>query len=222
MKRGDGGPGLLITAESQTAGRGRRGRSWTTLPGRSLACTLVIRAPVLERPGRASLAAGVAVARACEAAGSPPLHIKWPNDLVCADHKAGGLLLETLQAPDGTPLLLIGVGLNLGGALDLPRGDSVLPPGDLGLPSDPERRLALARAVGGSLMDAMADPTAEDLMREFRRRSWLDGRRVRLSSAEGPREVLLQTVSGEGDLLLEGGERLRGEHVTILAVHPAD
>jgi BirA family biotin operon repressor/biotin-[acetyl-CoA-carboxylase] ligase len=66
--------GTLVTAEQQTAGRGRQGRSWSAPPGRALLCSLVLRDP----PALLSLLAGVAV---CDAVGERA-RVKWPNDVV--------------------------------------------------------------------------------------------------------------------------------------------
>ena len=87
---------VLIAAEEQTAGRGRRGRRWHSAPGAGITFSLARR---VDRPARElaalSLVAGVAVARALHARGVKAARLKWPNDLVVDGAKLGGILVET-------------------------------------------------------------------------------------------------------------------------------
>ncbi|MBU3675520.1 MAG: biotin--[acetyl-CoA-carboxylase] ligase [Solirubrobacteraceae bacterium] len=105
---GAGAPhGTLVTAASQSAGRGRQGRSWEAPAGSSLLMSLVLREPSDLLP----LAAGVAVARAC---GSEAL-VKWPNDVVVAGPDGGLLKLAGILA-EGRPQegwAVLGIGLNV-------------------------------------------------------------------------------------------------------------
>jgi BirA family transcriptional regulator, biotin operon repressor / biotin---[acetyl-CoA-carboxylase] ligase len=96
--------GTLVTADEQTAGRGRQGRAWSAPAGASLLCSWVIRsdppAPLL------SLAAGVAVA---ELAGERA-RVKWPNDVLIDGRKLAGILVE------GRPQerwAVLGIGINV-------------------------------------------------------------------------------------------------------------
>lgn len=108
----------LLVAEHQTAGRGRMGRSWTSVPGASLTFSLALPMRVVDWSGL-SLAVGVALADALEPepAGQPRIGLKWPNDLWLLDGpgvgvKFGGILIETLPAGNQR-LAVIGVGLNV-------------------------------------------------------------------------------------------------------------
>jgi BirA family transcriptional regulator, biotin operon repressor / biotin---[acetyl-CoA-carboxylase] ligase len=109
--------GTVVVAESQTAGRGRRGRAWVDEPGASLLASIVLR-PRLE-PARLpglSLAAGVAVAEALiRTAGLAP-RLKWPNDVLVDGRKIGGILLESRLggATAGPVTVALGIGVNLG------------------------------------------------------------------------------------------------------------
>ena len=99
---------LLIAAEEQTAGRGRRGRRWHSAPGASITFSLArqIFRPPRELPAL-SLVAGVAAARALRALGVP-VRLKWPNDLEVEGAKLGGILVETR----GGNHAVIGIGVN--------------------------------------------------------------------------------------------------------------
>ena len=108
------GPGLVCSAEQQTAGRGRRGRAWVSPYARNIYLSLVWEyhegAAALEG---LSLAVGVAVARALAQLGLPPLQLKWPNDLLFGGSKLGGVLLEMAGDASGRCQVVIGVGINV-------------------------------------------------------------------------------------------------------------
>jgi len=107
-----GGGCVLLAAEAQTAGRGQRGRRWHSMPGRDVTFSL---ARHLARPAHElatlSLVAGVAAAGALRALGVAATALKWPNDLVVAGAKLGGILVETRAERDGTRAV-VGVGVN--------------------------------------------------------------------------------------------------------------
>lgn len=104
--------GTCLAAEMQTAGRGRRGRSWQSGLGMSLTFSLLWRfdkgAAAL---GGLSLAVGLAVANALRELGVPA-ELKWPNDILVADQKLGGILIETQGDMLGPTAAVIGIGLN--------------------------------------------------------------------------------------------------------------
>src|SRR5512146_708424 len=92
--------GEVVIAERQTAGRGRRGRPWTSPPRCNLAMSLVLR-PELP-PSRApelTLLASVAVCQAIRQAGVAAA-IKWPNDILARGRKVAGILTEMAAEPD--------------------------------------------------------------------------------------------------------------------------
>ena len=98
--------GLVVVADVQTAGRGRLGRTWEAPPGASLLVTVLLRRS--GDPGRAVMAAGVALADAIEVVAGIDAWLKWPNDVVRNDRKLAGLLAEV----DGDALA-VGAGCNV-------------------------------------------------------------------------------------------------------------
>jgi BirA family biotin operon repressor/biotin-[acetyl-CoA-carboxylase] ligase len=110
---------VLLLADEQTAGRGRRGQRWHSAPGEGLTLSLAV---VLRRPLRElaalPLVAGVAVARALRALGVARAALKWPNDIVVDGAKLGGILVET-KSLNGAIKAVVGVGINLRGAAAL-------------------------------------------------------------------------------------------------------
>jgi BirA family biotin operon repressor/biotin-[acetyl-CoA-carboxylase] ligase len=113
----------LLVAEHQTAGRGRLGRTWKSIPGASLTFSLALPMRMADWSGL-SLAVGVALADALEPdaqAGRPRIGLKWPNDLwlmatlenaPVVGVKLGGILIETVAA-GSQRLAVIGIGLNV-------------------------------------------------------------------------------------------------------------
>lgn len=110
---GEAGP-VWITAAIQTAGRGRRGRAWSTERG-NLAATLlmVTDAPPVEA-AQVSFVAALAAAELADACLGPDVaRLKWPNDVLIHGKKAVGILVESGARPDGRLWLAVGVGVNL-------------------------------------------------------------------------------------------------------------
>ena len=120
--------GAVVIADEQTAGRGRRGHTWFSPAGSGLYVSIVLT------PGRARvdrdrattllpLAAGVALAEAVDLMTALRIDIKWPNDLLVARRKLGGILAEAVSAPTPTgaaralntvDTVVVGYGINVG------------------------------------------------------------------------------------------------------------
>lgn len=110
----DDGRVHVLVADSQRAGRGRRGRQWLSWEGASLTFSALWRfgtgAPA---PAGLSLAAGLALARALEELGVEGVQLKWPNDVLVHGNKLAGILIDLLPARGRPPAAVIGIGLNL-------------------------------------------------------------------------------------------------------------
>ncbi|KUJ78775.1 bifunctional biotin operon transcriptional regulator/biotin--[acetyl-CoA-carboxylase] ligase [Microbulbifer flavimaris] len=109
------GHGLVVLAEQQTAGRGRRGRQWVSpfAAGISLSIGWQFQGGVQILEGL-SLAVGVALARALERFDVPDVRLKWPNDVWCQGRKLAGVLLELSGDLTDRCGVVVGVGLNVG------------------------------------------------------------------------------------------------------------
>lgn len=113
--------GTIVTADEQTAGRGRQGRVWTAPPGKALLYSAIVR-PLDDRHLMLPLAAPLAVCEAAEELSGDPAHgneaagrdfhcgVKWPNDVLVEGRKLAGILVEA-RPQDGWAV--VGVGLNL-------------------------------------------------------------------------------------------------------------
>ncbi len=106
--------GALVVAEAQTGGRGRLGRQWDSPPGAGLYVSLLLRPPLppTEMP-QITLTTAVAVARAVKRVTGVAPGIKWPNDLLLAGKKLGGILTEMETESEQIRHLVVGLGLNV-------------------------------------------------------------------------------------------------------------
>jgi BirA family biotin operon repressor/biotin-[acetyl-CoA-carboxylase] ligase len=126
----DGGApeGLVVAADFQSAGRGRRDRRWEARPGDGLLVSALLRPQGLapERRGLVASAAALAARRACAAVAGVDAEIKWPNDLL-----AGGAKLAGILAVATGGAVVVGMGLNVHGG----------PPGSICLDGLAARRI---------------------------------------------------------------------------------
>ncbi len=115
-RRADAGAdaGLLVIAEEQTAGRGRRGRAWESMRGEGLFMSLLLRPDIPpERAPMLTLVMGLAVRDALAEACDVDARIKWPNDIVTDERKLCGILSEMNSEKRTVHHVVIGVGINM-------------------------------------------------------------------------------------------------------------
>ncbi|WP_410820281.1 biotin--[acetyl-CoA-carboxylase] ligase [Micromonospora sp. 050-3] len=210
--RADEPEGLVVVAERQTAGRGRRGRVWQS-PARAGIATSVLLRPGEAVPERGwlpatptgygwlPLLAGVALVETVARLAELEATLKWPNDLLIDDAKCAGVLAEAVpgRAPDQPPAIVLGVGLNV-----TLRADE-LPVNPTGLPAT---SLQLAGAVATD-----RDPLLRALLRAVA--DWYDRWRSAGGDAvaSGLRDAYLAacaTIGREVRVLLPNGDSLTG------------
>lgn len=105
--------GTIVVADTQTGGRGRLGRVWTSPPGGNLYLSCVLRPPLaLPQTPALALAIGIAVCDAVRSVGAPA-KLKWPNDILLGDRKVAGILLEAQSQGSRLESLIVGIGVNL-------------------------------------------------------------------------------------------------------------
>ena len=200
----------VLLAEYQTAGRGRRGRTWIAPPGGAICLSL--NWTFREVPadlGALGLVIGVCSLRALESVGVTRARLKWPNDLLVDDRKLGGILIELRAESGGPACVVIGVGLNvsLGAALLQSIAETGVAPTDLvaaGL-----SRLArneVAASLVGEYVRGLLDFEKQGLRpfgEEWRQADALRGRPVTVSALEGTTKGLARGIDLHGALLVE-------------------
>ncbi len=182
--------GLALTAESQTGGRGRRGRSFQSLAGKGLYLSVLLRpqAP-LEMVSQLTAWTAVAVCRAIEDVSGIRADVKWPNDVLVGGKKLCGILTELgVEAETGSlSYVVVGMGVNVRQTRQDfgPELEGIAT--SLALLGADVRREALARALLDRLdeMDAAFPAAREAWLEEYRRRCVTLGRRVKLIGPEG-------------------------------------
>lgn len=186
--------GTIVTAGTQTAGRGRQGRTWSAPPGRALLLSVIVRGSG-EAFSLLPLAAAVAVA---DVAG-PEARIKWPNDILLGDRKLAGVLCEG-RPQEGWAI--VGVGVNVAVDLrDLP-AELHATAATLGRPPT-DVDVVLGRLLT-ELDRALALPS-EELLRAWSARDGLRGRPILWAGGTG----VAGGIDGVGRLVVElpGGGR---------------
>ncbi len=205
----------LLVAEVQTAGRGRRGRGWTSVAGGSLAFSLGWR---FEQGAGflagLSLAVGIALARALEAEGFRDIALKWPNDLLYRHCKIGGILIELSGDALGPSLAIIGVGLNVrippGARRDIAQAVADLTSIDPAREIDRNRLLARIAEELISLLERYARDGFAPFMAEWQRRHALHRKAVRVLLPDGSTaRGHVAGVDADGALVLDDGGRRR-------------
>jgi BirA family biotin operon repressor/biotin-[acetyl-CoA-carboxylase] ligase len=196
--------GLVVTADEQSAGRGRRGTEWFAPPGSALLYSALLRPFTAERSPLLPLAIPVAVCEAAEAVAPVRCQVKWPNDVWIDERKAAGVLVEA-RPEEGWAV--IGVGVNVA----IPAGDfppelgdtatSLLPAG-AGGPSAVQRTLAELNEALARWVEAGDD----EVLGAFRARDLLCGRRIAWDGGKG----VAEEIDDRGHLVVgrSDGERV--------------
>ncbi|MGD0883923.1 MAG: biotin--[acetyl-CoA-carboxylase] ligase [Thermodesulfovibrionales bacterium] len=109
--------GTVVIADAQTRGKGRLGRTWISPPGVNIYMSVLLRPVMLLKDGTLlTIMAAVACCRALRDASGLPVAIRWPNDLMVADKKIGGILTETKSRGKRIFFAVIGIGINVNSA----------------------------------------------------------------------------------------------------------
>lgn len=210
--------GLCVVAREQTAGRGRRERTWISPKDAGLYLSVVLR-PTLEARfwPLITLAAALAVHDALAEACGLQSDIKWPNDLLTDGKKLCGILAETADGPRGRAVIL-GIGINLRrGSFPEEISDTATSVEEqTGHAPDAERLLeALTRSLARYYETLHASGGAEEILRDWQRNSsYAHGRRVRVALAEEIFEGVTRGLDPDGALLIETDV---GTHRTVRA-----
>nr|WP_090281644.1 biotin--[acetyl-CoA-carboxylase] ligase [Mycolicibacterium komanii]CRL78315.1 birA, biotin-(acetyl-CoA-carboxylase) ligase [Mycolicibacterium komanii] len=213
--RGEHIDGAVLIAENQTAGRGRRGRSWSAVPFAQITMSVGIDATAVPSSawGWLPLATGVAVVDAVADTGVAA-GLKWPNDVLAGEGKLAGILAEVAA---GQQAVVIGVGLNVSLRAEDVGVEGAVSLVDLGVPAPDRQRLIvrLLHELGNRLESwRRAEGADAGLAADYRARSLTLGRRVR-ALLPGEQEIVgvARDVDDQGRLVIEAD----GRPVTVSA-----
>lgn len=197
--------GQVVVSDSQTAGRGRRGAAWFGTAGESLLFSILWRAEVAKPLWpRLALAAGLAVAEACETH-VPLAGIKWPNDVWISQRKIAGILVEA-----GPDFVVVGIGINA----NTPSFPDELCQTSTSLAIETGHRVDRGELLGKTLarFAIHAGRIGSDfplLLDRVRQRCVLTGLWVDLQSPSGPLHGRCEGIGPAGELLVRTDLGLR-------------
>ncbi|WP_347257639.1 biotin--[acetyl-CoA-carboxylase] ligase [Methylocaldum sp.] len=198
--------GAVCLAETQTAGKGRIGRSWLSPLGANIYLSVLWRFDDHSLVAGLSLAVGVAVIRALDRMGIIGVGLKWPNDILWEDRKLGGILLEVAGEAHGGCAVIVGLGLNryippvVGRGIDQAWVDLATVAGA----SAPSRN-RLAASILSELLPLLNDYRHTGLgpyLAEWRRYHHLTGREVVVRQGDTETAGTVADVTGEGLLVV--------------------
>ena len=213
----DGAPeGTVVLAEQQHRGRGRQGRSFASPAGVGIYMSLLLRPEIeISRLPQLTLVAAVATADAIAEVSALSVELKWPNDVMIRNRKAGGILTESVFQADLSPVAIVGIGINVNTALEqfpaelhhqvtslaLAAGHSVSRP----------RLIAVILAHLEPLYHSFQQQGLTSILPRWLRYGHIAGKLVRCATEHGIEEGVVLGLDADGALLVRGrdGSRLR-------------
>jgi BirA family biotin operon repressor/biotin-[acetyl-CoA-carboxylase] ligase len=201
--------GLVVVAETQTAGRGRLGRSWHSPPGSGLYVSVLLRPPADVVP-LLTLAGGVAIAEALREITGLPVEIKWPNDVLApgGTRKLAGILVEGSAAGGRFDHAVFGYGINVRAAAYPPelRDRATSLEEELGKPVDPAAILDSTLAALDARYDDLLEGRSGAVLERWRALApGARGRRVRWTATGVTRTGVSAGIDDMGALLVDTG-----------------
>ncbi|MBF0122984.1 MAG: biotin--[acetyl-CoA-carboxylase] ligase [Candidatus Omnitrophica bacterium] len=196
--------GTIVVAETQTKGRGRLGRSWSSPKSKGIYCSIILRpggAPAGVAP--LTLLTAVAVSEAVERVSSVRPLIKWPNDLLVKDKKLCGILTEMRAETDRIEFVIIGIGLNVNSTPRQLVPEAVSLKQVLG--HSVSRVILLQevlRAIESRYIDVQKNGFGATFV-AWRERSATIGRKVRFQEKGGMMEGVAVDLDSDGGLLVK-------------------
>lgn len=213
--------GLVVTADMQTAGRGRLGRAWHSPPGSGLYVSVLMRPEPAVVP-LLTLAGGVAICEAVRESTGLQAVIKWPNDLLAPDgrRKLAGILVEGSSTAGRVEYAVFGFGVNVRAAAYPPeirdRASSLEE--EIGRPIDGATVLEFCLTALARRYDNLKEGRAASVLARWTELApGVRGTRVEWERDETPRHGLSAGIDGTGALLVqteEGIERIVSGEVT--------
>lgn len=203
--------GTVVLTDDQMTGRGRRGRQWISMPGGSLIFSIILREENISQ--HVMVAASVAVLRTLRDLTGLKITIKWPNDVLIRRKKAVGLLFERHNLTDKSPVLILGMGVNVNltprdfqGPLASTATSLFI---ETGLPHKPADILGnILRDFKETYTTIMTEKGITKILAEYNRHSELIDRRVIIRDEER----MVEGIAGKLDL--NGGLQIRTDSIS--------
>ena len=202
--------GTVVVADSQTEGRGRLSRQWFSPPAVNLYCSIVIRQPIgadqmAEWLSWLPLMTALAAAESIDTITAASVSVKWPNDLLIAERKVGGILCESGTVAGSGPYQIVGLGLNVNGDRnDFPkdlRETATTIRHETGHPVERNRLLAQFLHELEACVEEFESRGSERLALAYQRRCSTIGRTVKATLTDGKEFIgLAEGIEQDGTL----------------------
>jgi len=183
--------GTIVTADAQSSGRGRQGRSWTAIAGTAVLYSALLR-PLEPHHRLLPLAVPLAVAEAAEAVAPVTCQLKWPNDVWVEGRKCAGVLIEA-RPEDGWAVIGVGINVNTD-PNDFPAAIS-----KTAISLGPEVSVPATLSALNERLGHWVDADEGEVLEAFRRRDALKGKSVTWEGGEGT----AKGIDDDGNLLVE-------------------
>jgi BirA family biotin operon repressor/biotin-[acetyl-CoA-carboxylase] ligase len=208
------GEGLVVLANSQEKGRGRRGRVWISPAGVNIYMSIVLKPETNPADTTLiTLMAAVACATALRNVTGIDVRIKWPNDLMVSDKKLGGILTELKVSRKKIAFVIVGIGINLN--IDIETLPAEIRDLATSIRNETGKKYSRESVVAALLNEmsrwysAFKKADRETILSTWRSLNSTLGRQVVVAAGQGTYEGLAESVDDEGMLLL----RLRSGEV---------
>lgn len=218
LVREGGADGTVVVADHQTAGRGRRGRSWGYGPPGSLFMASWVLSLETARAALFTVLSVVSLLRAAEALGVEKLSVKWPNDLLLGGKKVAGVLSASVQDERAQPWLVLGTGVDVH-TREHPEEVRELITSFARSGYHVDRLAFLARAAVE--LEALVDGGEAAALARWKSASAVLGRLVRVDNGAGAFEAEAVDLDADGALLVRRGGSLERIVAGDVSVRPA-
>jgi len=212
--------GTVVCAETQTKGRGRLGRNWTSPKGKGIYMSIILRPSLPPTDvARLTLLGAVAVAEGIQKACGILPKIKWPNDLLINNHKVAGILTEMSAEMDRVRFVVLGVGINVNTPI------SLLPSNATSLKVESGKtvsRVLLVQEILSSLefwYESLKTDGFEPVIAQWKELSLTLGQRVQVIDPSGSVEGEAVDLDEHGGLIIRNDSGLRIQRMTGDVIH---
>ncbi|MGN0512775.1 MAG: biotin--[acetyl-CoA-carboxylase] ligase [Lachnospiraceae bacterium] len=224
----DGAPhGTLVITEMQTAGKGRRGRNWSSPKGSGIWMTFILRPQIgPDRASMLTLVSAMAVQKAIENETGLKAVIKWPNDIVVNGKKVCGMLTEMSAEPEWINYVVVGIGINANTKKFPEEIADVATSLSIELGRDITRSNLVAgfgAAFEGYYDRFIKNGDMSDLMDEYNKNLANLDNKVKILDPKGEYTGISKGINKEGELLVtdeDGNERIvRSGEVSVRGIY---
>lgn len=208
----------LVTAESQSAGRGRLDRHWVTTAGAALAFSLVLR-PTSQETDHLVLFSplgGLAVSQALEKISGLQPTIKWPNDVLLNRKKVAGILAEAVWQGQKVGSVILGIGINVAPSSVPPAHELLFPATSVEQEvGQPVNRIRLLRSVLEELLAWRPNLTSPEFLQAWQNRLAFHGEWVEISQiGKSALQGKVERINQDGNIILSDAS---GKEISITA-----